>query len=142
MTTTNTPDTLLNSLDVATAISEGGRDGTLSFPGKPMEPVLVGSIVATPEPERLFAGAYAACFQGALLAVAGKLGIPLSGAILEAKVALVEDKTGGKRLVVELHACVPGIEREQTRQLMEEAHKICPYSKALRGDATVELIVD
>jgi osmotically inducible protein OsmC len=142
MTTSDCTETLLNSPDIATAISDGGRSGTLTFPGKPMDPALIGTVVATPEPERLFAGAYAACFQGALLAVAGKLGIPLSGSVLQAKVDLVEDETGGKRLVVELHACMPGIEREQTQHLMEEAHKICPYSKALRGDATVTLIVD
>jgi organic hydroperoxide reductase OsmC/OhrA len=25
---------------------------------------------------------------------------------------------------------------------MEEAHKTCPYSKALRGDTSVKLVVD
>jgi osmotically inducible protein OsmC len=42
-------------------------------------------------------------------------------------------------LAVELSARMPGLERQQARHLMDEAHKICPYSKALRGDPTVSL---
>jgi organic hydroperoxide reductase OsmC/OhrA len=28
------------------------------------------------------------------------------------------------------------------RTFMDEAHKTCPYSKALRGDTSVKLVVD
>lgn len=134
-------DSVFTSPDVAQALSQGGRAGTLRFPGSPQDPAGIDA-GETPEPERLFAGAYAACFQSALMAVAGKLGIALSGCVLSAKVALIDDATGGKRLAVELHACMPAIERPQALHLMEEAHKICPYSKALRGEATVSLKVD
>jgi organic hydroperoxide reductase OsmC/OhrA len=43
---------------------------------------------------------------------------------------------------VELHAQLPGIDRAQVQRIMDEAHKTCPYSKALRGDAAVKLVVD
>jgi len=45
-------------------------------------------------------------------------------------------------LAVDLHARLPGIDRTQAQRIMEEAHKTCPYSKALRGDASVKLVVD
>ncbi len=48
----------------------------------------------------------------------------------------------GYRLAVELHAQLPGIDRAQTQRIMDEAHKTCPYSKALRGDTSVKLEAD
>ncbi len=30
----------------------------------------------------------------------------------------------------------------QAQRIMDEAHKTCPYSKALRGDTAVTLVVD
>jgi organic hydroperoxide reductase OsmC/OhrA len=41
-----------------------------------------------------------------------------------------------------VHAQLPGIERAQAQRVMNEAHKTCPYSKALRGDASVKLVAD
>ena len=49
---------------------------------------------------------------------------------------------GGYRLAVELHAQLPGIDRAQAQRIMDEAHKTCPYSKALRGDISVKLVAD
>lgn len=44
--------------------------------------------------------------------------------------------------MVELHAQLPGTDRAQARRIMDEAHKTCPYSKALHGDTSVKLVVD
>ena len=35
-----------------------------------------------------------------------------------------------------------GIDPAQAQRIMDEAHKTCPYSKALRGDTAVKLMVD
>ena len=61
---------------------------------------------------------------------------------VRALVSLIEDDQGGYGLAVELHAQLPGIERAQGQRIMDEAHKTCPYSKALRGDNSVKLVVD
>jgi organic hydroperoxide reductase OsmC/OhrA len=61
---------------------------------------------------------------------------------VRALVSLIEDDHGGYRLAVELHAKLPGIDRAQAQRIMDEAHKTCPYSKALRGDTSVKLMVD
>jgi Ohr subfamily peroxiredoxin len=90
----------------------------------------------------LFAGAYSACYHGALRNAAIKFGTPVTESTVRARVSLIEDDQGGYRLAAELHAHLPGIDREQAQLIMEEAHKTCPYSKALRGDTGVKLMVD
>ena len=87
-------------------------------------------------------GAYSACYHGALSNAAKKLGSPVEDSTMRALVSLIEDDQGGYRLAVDLHAQLPGIDRAQAQRLMEEAHRTCPYSKALRGDTSVKLTVD
>jgi lipoyl-dependent peroxiredoxin len=54
----------------------------------------------------------------------------------------VEDDQGGYRLAVELRAQLPGTDHAQAQRIIDEAHKTCPYSKALRGNTSVKLVVD
>ena len=137
----------MKTLFTAEAISKGGRSGTIHTPdglldvtlGNPLEP---GLEKRGPSPELLFAGAYSACYHGALGNAAKKLGASPTDSTVRALVSLIEDAQGGYRLGVALHAQLPGIERELVRRIMELAHQTCPYSKALRGDASVTLTVD
>ena len=111
-------------------------DRLLNVPlGNPLEK---GIEKRDPSPELLFAGAYSACYHGALSNAAKKLAIPVEDSTVRALVSLDEDDQGGYRLAVELHAQLPGIDHAQVQRLMEEEHKTCPYSKALHGDASVE----
>jgi Ohr subfamily peroxiredoxin len=138
---------MMRTLFTAEAISIGGRSGSIQTPdglldvalGNPLEK---GIARRGPNPELLFAGAYSACYHGALLNAAKKLGSPANDSRVRALVSLIEDDLGGYRLAVELHAKLPGIDRAQAQRIMDEAHKTCPYSKALRGDASVKLLVD
>ena len=115
-------------------------DGLLNVTlGNPLEK---GIETRGPNPELLFAGAYSACYHGALVNAAKKLGTPVQRSAVRAMVSLVEDDKGGYGLAVELHARLPDIAPDQARRIMEEAHQTCPYSKALRGEASVALIVD
>ncbi len=113
-------------------------DGLLDLTlGNPLEK---GIETRGPNPELLFAGAYSACYHGALINAAKKLGTPVQPSNVRAKVSLVEDDKGGYGLAVELHAQLPDIAPDQARLIMEEAHRTCPYSKALRGEALVMLV--
>ena len=115
----------MKTLFTAEAISKGARSGTIRTPDG-----------------LLFAGAYSACYHGALVNAAKKLGTPVKDSTVRGLVSLIEDDQGGYGLAVELHAQLPGINRAQAQRIMDEAHKTCPYSKALRGDASVKLMVD
>lgn len=137
----------MKTLFTAEATSQGGRSGTIQTPdgllnvtlGNPLEK---GAEKRGPSPELLFAGAYAACYNGALSNAAKKLGTMVENSTVRASVSLIEDNQGGYRLAVELRAQLPGINRDRAQRIMEEAHKTCPYSKALRGDTSVKLVVD
>lgn len=137
--TTPFSDFFKNATQVAEAISKGGRDGSLHSAEWPDSPTLFDP-GAKPNPELLFAGAYAACFHSAMIAVAKKQGTPLADSVLRARVGQIKENTGKGRLVVELHATLPGFTDEAGRELMEAAHQLCPYSRALRGEATVALV--
>ena len=137
----------MKTLFTAEAVSKGGRSGTIQTPDRLLDvtlgnPLERGIEKRGPNPELLFAAAYSACYHSALSNTAKKRGTPAEGSTVRALVSLVEDDQGGYRLAVELHAKLPGIERAQIQHIMEEAHKTCPYSKALRGDTSVKLVVD
>jgi lipoyl-dependent peroxiredoxin len=137
--TVHASDTLFkNATDLAEAISRGGRDGTLHSGEHPDAETFIQP-TEKPNPELLFAGAYAACFHSAMGGVAKALGTPLVDSVLRVRVGQVKDEAGDSRLVVELRAELPGFAADKVRELMETADKLCPYSKALRGDATVVL---
>ncbi len=137
----------MKTLFTAEAISKGGRSGTISSPdqalnvtlGNPLDP---GAVQRGPNPELLFAGAYSACYHGALTNAARRLGSPVADSTVRCLVSLLEDRGGGYRLGVELHARLAGMDAARARRIMEEAHQTCPYSKALRGECTIRLVVD
>ena len=45
---------------------------------------------------------------------------------------------GAYFLSAHLNVTVPGIERGQAQELIEAAHQICPYSKAVHGNIEVK----
>jgi len=125
----------------------GGRSGTIRNPDGLLDvtlgnPLVKGIEKRGPNPELLFAGAYSACYHGALGNAAKKLGTPAKDSTVRVLVSLIEDDQGGYRLAVELHAQLPRTDHAQAQLIMAEAHKTCPYSKALRGDTSVKLMVD
>jgi organic hydroperoxide reductase OsmC/OhrA len=44
-------------------------------------------------------------------------------------------------LAVELAVSIPSVELGVARELVEEAHQVCPYSNATRGNIEVKLSV-
>jgi organic hydroperoxide reductase OsmC/OhrA len=46
---------------------------------------------------------------------------------------------GGYFLRTRLNVSLPGVEREVAQALVDEAHQICPYSKATRGNIDVAI---
>ena len=137
----------MKTLISADVLSKGGRSGSVQSTDKLIDftlgnPLEKGQEKKGPNPELLFASAYAACYHGALLNAAKTLGVTLNDSKVRAVVRLMEDDSQGYHLGVDLHAQMPGVERSQGQRIMEQAHKTCPYSKALRGDAPVQLSVD
>lgn len=92
-------------------------------------------------PEQLFAAGYAACFHNALRRVAREGGVSLDSATtVDAKVGIGRD-SNGFGLTVALVATLPGIDAETADRLVAQAHEVCPYSKATKGNVEVSLSV-
>ncbi|KAK0524349.1 hypothetical protein OC834_000005 [Tilletia horrida] len=92
-------------------------------------------------PEQLFSSGYASCFLSALQLVAreSKVKIPEDIAInADVTIAKSDDGFG---LSVVLTGKSSKLEKSELEKLMHEAHKVCPYSKATRGNIPVELKV-
>lgn len=129
-----------------TATATGGRDGhagtsdgaldvTLSTPKE-----LGGAGGPGNNPEQLFAAGYAACFVGAMKAVAAsqKLRVP-NDASVTATVGIGPRSEGGFGITADLKVTLPGLERSDAQRLVDAAHQVCPYSNATRGNVDVGL---
>jgi len=130
----------------AEVTATGGRrghirssDGVLDMPMA--IPEGIGSSGKT-NPEQLFAAGYAACFQSALLVVAGKHHERLNpDSTVTAHVDLLKNDNGGYGLGVKLEVDLKGVDKEKARQMVDEAHQICPYSIGVQGNVEVQLEV-
>jgi Ohr subfamily peroxiredoxin len=94
-------------------------------------------------PEQLFAAGYSACFLGALKFVAGQAKVALPA---ETKVAATvgigpRDDGKGFGLDVALQVTAPGVDKPVLEDLVQQAHIVCPYSEATRGNLDVRLSV-
>lgn len=129
----------------AAATATGGRDGrAVSSDGvldvkltTPRE--LGGNGAEGTNPEQLFAAGYSACFIGALKFVAGREKVALPADLsIEGHVGIGQIE-GGFGIEVELRIALPGLPREQAQSLIDQAHHVCPYSNATRGNIDVTL---
>jgi lipoyl-dependent peroxiredoxin len=132
-------------LYTAEATATGGRkngrawssDGAIDVQINP--PKEVGGSGEGTNPEQLFAAGYAACFDNALASVARIEKLTPGQTTVTALVSLAKHPEGGYGLEVELRATIPDLAPEQAQDLLEKAHKRCPYSRATRGNIEVRL---
>ncbi|MDB5067492.1 MAG: organic hydroperoxide resistance reductase [Chloroflexi bacterium] len=130
-------------LYTAGAIAEDGREGHVRTHDGRLDVALDvpaemgGTSGAGTNPEQLFAAAYAACFQSALLRVASGRKLDLTGARVTARVGIGPSSDGAFALTVSLELDAPRIGPAQASFLMERAHQVCPYSRATRGNVHV-----
>jgi lipoyl-dependent peroxiredoxin len=125
----------------ATATGEGrnghsrSSDGILSV--DLATPVEMGGPGGATNPEQLFAAGYAACFLSALKMLARRGKLPMTDAAVTADVGLHSNGTGGLALSADLHVEMSGVDQETADKLVENAHQVCPYSNATRGNIEV-----
>ncbi|MEU9418923.1 organic hydroperoxide resistance protein [Streptomyces sp. NPDC048272] len=130
---------------VATANGREGRavssDGQIDL-ALAMPPALGGNGQGT-NPEQLFAAGYAACFASALGLVGRQAKVDTSEVSVTAETSIGKDSDGGFALAVTLRVELPeSLAGATGAQLVEQAHQVCPYSKATRGNIPVELVVE
>ena len=127
------------------ATTKGGRNGRAILDngglalamGLPKE---MGGNGEGHNPEQLFALGWSSCFGQAVLRLAKKHGLDGQAARVGCKVELDKDETSFA-LKAELTLSIPGADKTKLQALIEEAHQICPYSKATRNNIPVTLTV-
>lgn len=137
----------MEKLYTARATATGGRNGHVQSDNGVLD-----IEVRTPEslggpkgdylnPEMLFAGGYAACFDNALLNIIRQEKIKAGTTSVTAEVSLGKLEEGRYGLEVTLEIEVPGVEHSVAEDLANKAHQGCPYSNATRGNVQVTLVV-
>ncbi|WP_290055786.1 organic hydroperoxide resistance protein [Amycolatopsis solani] len=128
---------------VATARGDGRNGEVTSSDGVIDESLAIPKEMGGPggdktNPEQLFAAGYSACFHSALQLVARQAKVQLGDSTVTAEVSVLKQEVGFG-LGVALNVSLPGLEQAQADQLVEQAHQVCPYSNATRGNIEVAL---
>jgi osmotically inducible protein OsmC len=129
---------------VTSATTKGGRDGRAVLADSKLAlamalPKDLGGSGEGHNPEQLFALGWSSCFGQAILLLAKKHGLDGQAAKVTCKVTL--NTEGGFSLAADLTVALPGADKAALQALVEEAHQVCPYSKATRGNIPVTLSV-
>ena len=127
------------------SISKGGREGRANLDGGGLAlsmafPKELGGAGDGHNPEQLFALGYSACFNQAVIALGRKHGIDPAKAVVTCQVTIDKDDVSFV-LKADITLSVPGADKAAVQALLEDAHKICPYSRATRGNMPVTLTV-
>jgi Ohr subfamily peroxiredoxin len=126
---------------IAEATAKGARAGHVRSDNGRIDlelavPEEFGGPGGATNPEELFAAGYSACFQGAVAVAGAKREIDTSQSEVTARVHLTPPDMN---LSVELEVVIPGVDEETALKLAESAHRICPYSRATKGNIEVTL---
>lgn len=137
----------MEKIYTARATATGGRNGNVKS-----DSGILDIQVRTPQslggpkgdylnPEILFAGGYAACFDNALLNIIREEKIKAGTTTVTAEVSLGKNENEGFGLEITLQVKVPGVEHSVAEKLVNKAHQVCPYSNATRGNVEVTLVI-
>ena len=136
----------MNVLYKTTAVSTGGRDGKVIVENSPLEfemalPAELGGTKKTGvNPEQLFSAGYCACFGSALQHVIRAKKLHIATPSVETTVGIDKNDVGGFALTVEIVATLSGIDQDLADAVVKEAHNVCPYSNATRGNIEISVI--
>lgn len=129
----------MEKLYSATMINTGGRSGEVTSPDGSFSLKVAppgSKVEKATNPEQLFAAGYSACFNGALAVVLSQEKIKASSKIT-AIVSLYKKDVADYTIGVEIEGHIEGVDKEKTEELLQKAHKVCPYSKATHGNIEV-----
>lgn len=132
----------MKELYATTVINTGGRVGQAYTEDRSFQVTVVqpGTVhEGATNPEQLFAAGYASCFNGALGAVLKSKGLTAE-ATVSATVSLCHlgaSDLPNVQLGVVIEGHIDGLPLAEVQELLDLAHTVCPYSKAVAGNITV-----
>ncbi len=127
----------------------GGRNGTIRSDDGLLDlplalPKALGGKGGATNPEQLFAAGYAACFGNAVIHSTRNKESKIQDNDIDvvATVGMEPNGSGGFALTVALDVTISGVDLATAEAIVSEAHKVCPYSNAVRGNINVALNVN
>src|ERR1700677_4448810 len=141
-------DRIMKTLYSTKVTATGGRHGHIRSEDGLLDmklalPRQLGGKGDATNPETLFAGGYAACFENALLHISRDAGHRFADDDIDvvATIDLSRNETGGFVLAAALAVTIAGVDQQTAERLVQGAHAICPYSNAIRGNVDVAISV-
>lgn len=138
----------MSALYSTTVVATGGRNGTVQSDDRLLDaklslPKQLGGKGDATNPEQLFAAGYAACFGNAVIHITRNAETKIRDNDVEvaATVGMSANQDGGFDLSVALDVTMNGVDQATAETIVAEAHKVCPYSNATRGNIDVTLAV-
>lgn len=137
---------LVKPLYTAHAHATGGRSGRATTSDGMVDVALapppeMGGPGGATNPEQLFAAGYSACFQSALGVIGRRQKVDTAASTVAVDVTIGTIEGGSYGLAVAITVTLPGVPEATTRQLVEAAYQVCPYSVATRGNVDTTLAV-
>lgn len=117
-----------------TAISDDGHLGVILA----MPKELGGSGRGT-NPEQLFAAGFASCLESTVRMVGRLRGTPVARSGIDSTVSLVRNAEGRHDLRIEMVVSLPEFAADVAQEMLDEASRLCPYSRAVHGNIGVSV---
>ncbi|HEY3048864.1 MAG TPA: Ohr family peroxiredoxin [Polaromonas sp.] len=112
-------------------------DIQLSTPGNAGNEIVFTAVQLHPTAEQLFAGAWSACYTGALGLAAKSMKVALPPD-MSVDIEVDLGKTGDAYFIqARIDVRMPGVARDVAEAIAHAAHDACPYSKAVHGNIDV-----
>ncbi|WP_176599155.1 MULTISPECIES: organic hydroperoxide resistance protein [Sphingobium] len=138
----------MSKLYSTTVTAVGGRTGTVKSDDGVLDlqlalPQELGGKGGATNPEQLFAAGYAACFENAVIHVSRGQQDKVKDDDIEVigTVGMGQNAEGGFELSVALDVTITGMSQDAAQAVVDAAHKMCPYSNAVRGNVDVAISV-
>lgn len=138
----------MSHLYTAKVVAVGGRSGTVRSDDGLLDlqlamPKELGGKGGATNPEQLFAAGYAACFENAVIHVTRTQADKVRDNDIEvtSEVGLLPNGAGGFSLAVTLDVAITGLDQAKSEEIVRQAHAVCPYSNAIKGNVDVQLNV-
>ncbi len=138
----------MNALYTTKVAATGGRHGHIHSEDGLLDtklalPRQLGGRGDATNPETLFAGGYAACFENAILHVSRDAGLKFADEDIEVvtEIGLRRNEAGGFVCSAALAVTIAGVDQKKAEDLVAAADKICPYSNAIRGNVKVAFTI-
>jgi Ohr subfamily peroxiredoxin len=129
----------------AKAAAVGGRDGQVTVDGSPVRfemalpPELGGKKPVGFNPEQLFAAGYSACFGSAVEHVLKLKRLSIAPPEVRVNVGIGRNDAGGFALAARIEVVFTGVDQATADEIAAQAHLVCPYSNATRGNVDVQV---